>query len=297
MSFSTDSFAGSLPPGQEPLDLVLQAPEIGTPELKHLARLSGATGIQALPRINHQAFRLTSAARSDAVAPFCAGAGIDYGFVPSQQRLDRVRLVAMDMDSTLITIECVDEIADLVGIKEQVSAITTAAMRGEVDFGQSLTQRVALLAGVDVSTLEQVYAQRLRLSPGVARMLAVFKAVGTKTLLVSGGFTYFTDRLKKRLEFDYAVSNTLEILYGSLTGRLFGDIVDADVKAATVRNLRNALAADGGLVVAIGDGANDLPMFDEADISIAYRAKPVVRACATYAIDHCGLDAVVNLFV
>src|SRR5579862_6565546 len=159
MSFSTDSFAGSLPPGQEPLDLVLQAPEIGTPELKHLARLSGATGIQALPRINHQAFRLTSAARSDAVAPFCAGAGIDYGFVPSQQRLDRVRLVAMDMDSTLITIECVDEIADLVGIKEQVSAITTAAMRGEVDFGQSLTQRVALLAGVDVSTLEQVYAQ------------------------------------------------------------------------------------------------------------------------------------------
>jgi phosphoserine phosphatase len=240
---------------------------------------------------------LTPAVRSDDVARFCAEARIDYGFVPSEQRLERVRLVAMDMDSTLITIECIDEIADVLGIKEQVAAITSAAMRGEVDFRESLTQRVALLAGTDVATLEQVYAQRLRISPGATLMLAVFKTVGAKTLLVSGGFTYFTDRLKKRLELDYAISNTLDILYGSLTGRLFGDIVDAEVKASTVRKLRDTLAADGGLVVAIGDGANDLPMFEEADISIAYRAKPIVRSHATYAIDHCGLDAIVNLFV
>jgi phosphoserine phosphatase len=239
---------------------------------------------------------LTPAVRNDDVARFCAEACIDYGFVPSEQRLERVRLVAMDMDSTLITIECIDEIADVLGIKEQVAAITSAAMRGEVDFRESLTQRVALLAGTDVATLEQVYSQRLRISPGAARMLAVFKTVGAKTLLVSGGFTYFTDRLKKRLELDYAVSNTLDILYGGLTGRLFGDIVDAEVKASTVRKLRDTLAADGGLVVAIGDGANDLPMFEEANISIAYRAKPIVRARATYAIDHCGLDAIVNLF-
>jgi phosphoserine phosphatase len=297
MSYPTDSPDSSSPAGQERLDLVLQAPDIATPDLKHVAKLCGASAIQALPRVNHEAFRLTSAGRNDEVAPFCAEVGIDFGFVPAQQRLDRVRLVAMDMDSTLITIECIDEIADVLGIKDQVSAITDAAMRGDVDFRASLAQRVGLLAGVDVSTLDQVYSQRLRLSPGAVRMLAVFKTVGAKTLLVSGGFTYFTDRLKKRLELDYAVSNTLDILYGSLTGRLYGEIVDADAKAATVRKLRNTLAADGGLAVAIGDGANDLPMFDEADISIAYRAKPIVRSRATYAIDHCGLDAIVNLFV
>jgi phosphoserine phosphatase len=127
-------------------------------------------------------------------------------------------------------------------------------------------------------------------------MLAAFKTVHTKTLLVSGGFTFFTDRLKSRLELDYAVSNTLEVRDGRLTGRLVGDIVDADVKAASVRKLRDAMASDGGMVVALGDGANDLPMFTEADISVAYHAKPVVRSRATYTIDYCGLDAILNLF-
>jgi phosphoserine phosphatase len=281
----------------ERLELVLQAPEIDTPRLKHIAKMCGANHIQALPRINHDAFRLSPALRSDDLAPFCADAEIDFGYVPVEQRLDRVRLVAMDMDSTLITIECIDEIADTLGIKTEVAAITEAAMRGEVNFRESLTRRVALLAGVDVSTLEQVYAERLRLSPGAARMLAVFKTVNAKTLLVSGGFTFFTDRLKKRLDLDYAVANTLEILYGSLTGRIFGDIVDADVKAATVRKLRDTLTDDDGLVVGIGDGANDLPMFAQADISIAYHAKPIVRSAATYAIDYCGLDAILNLFL
>jgi phosphoserine phosphatase len=280
----------------ERLDLVLQAPEIDTPCIKHIAKLCGANHVQALPRINHDAFRLSPAVRNEAIPSICADAKIDFGFVPVEQRLDRVRLVAMDMDSTLITIECIDEIADMVGIKDEVAEITSAAMRGDVDFRESLTRRVALLTDVEVSTLEQVYVERLRLSPGAARMLAVFKTVNAKTLLVSGGFTFFTDRLKKRLELDYAVSNTLEVRYGSLTGRIFGDIVDADVKAATVRKLRNALADEDGLIVGIGDGANDLPMFAETDISVAYHAKPVVRAAATYAIDHCGLDAILNLF-
>jgi phosphoserine phosphatase len=203
----------------------------------------------------------------------------------------------MDMDSTLITIECVDEIADVLGIKPQVAAITAAAMRGEIDFPSSLVQRVALLAGLDVAVLERVYVERLRLSPGAERMLTGFGKVGARTLLVSGGFTFFTERLKQRLDLDYTVSNTLEIVEGKLTGRISGAIVDAGVKAESFRTLGLELARPDNLTVAIGDGANDLPMLKAANISIAYHAKPVVRAACTYAIDYCGLDAVLNLFV
>jgi phosphoserine phosphatase len=200
------------------------------------------------------------------------------------------------MDSTLITIECIDEIADVIGIKPQVSAITASAMRGDIDFRESLTRRVALLSGLEVSALQRVYDDRLRLSPGAQRMLAGFRRVGAKTLLVSGGFTYFTDRLKARLDLDRTLSNTLEIRDGKLTGRIEGSIVDAEAKAAEIGRL-GAMSADaGGLVVAIGDGANDLPMLAQADVSIAFRAKPIVQEQATYAIDHCGLDAVLNLF-
>jgi phosphoserine phosphatase len=202
----------------------------------------------------------------------------------------------MDMDSTLITIECIDEIADLQGIKPQVAAITARAMRGEIDFRASLTERVALLAGLPVAALERVYDERLRLSPGAERMIADVKAVGAKLLLVSGGFTFFTERLKHRLGLDFTLSNTLEFVDGKLTGRIAGDIVDASAKAAKLRQCAQALRGDDGIVVAIGDGANDLPMLALADVSIAYHAKPTVRAQATHAIDHCGLDAVLNLF-
>jgi phosphoserine phosphatase len=202
----------------------------------------------------------------------------------------------MDMDSTLITIECVDEIADMMGIKREVAAITASAMRGEIDFRESLTRRVALLRGLDVAALQRVYDDRLELSSGAERLLAGMRAVGAQSLLVSGGFTFFTERLKARLGLDHTCANTLEIVDGRLTGRLVGPIVDAEAKAACFERLRSTLAADGGLAVAIGDGANDLPMLEAADVSVAYHAKPIVRARATYAIDCCGLDAVLNLF-
>ena len=281
----------------DPRDLIVQAPEVGTPELKELARLSGARSISALPGSEAQAFRLPGAGNADEVSRYCASAGFDFGFVPPEQRLERVRLVAMDMDSTLITIECVDEIASLKGIKPEIAAITAAAMRGEIDFAESLSRRVGLLAGMELSALERVYQERLRLSPGAERLLSAFKRAGAKTLLVSGGFTFFTDRLQARLGLDYKLANTLEVADGRLTGRLSGDIVDGRAKAERFATLGAELAGEQGLTVAIGDGANDLPMLARADVSIAYHAKPVVRTQASYAIDHCGLDAIVNLFL
>jgi phosphoserine phosphatase len=276
-------------------DLIVQAPEVGAAELAAIAALAGAQGIRPLDGGDAQAYRLARVQSRAGVAERCAAAGIDCAFVPGDASRDRVRVVALDMDSTLITIECIDEIADMAGIKPQVAAITASAMRGEIEFRESLIRRVALLAGLPATALERVYDERLRLTPGSTRMLAGFAAHGAKTLLVSGGFTFFTDRLQARLGIDETAANVLEIVDGRLTGRLVGALVDAQAKADRLRALRARCAGDG-IVVAIGDGANDLPMLREADVSIAYRAKPVVRAQATYAINHCGLDAVLNLF-
>jgi phosphoserine phosphatase len=275
------------------MHLVVQSPRVSDVDVADLLRVS-ASG--AYTRLAAGAVRIADVAPSAGIADFCNARHFDFAYVPGERRLERVGLVAMDMDSTLITIECIDEIADMQGIKPQVAAITARAMRGDIDFAESLRQRVGLLAGIDVSALERVYDERLRLSPGAEAMLAAFKAVGAKTMLVSGGFTFFTDRLKTRLRLDFTVSNVLEVSAGKLAGRVVGNIVDAATKAGAVRRMREGPEMADKLVVGIGDGANDLPMLAVADVSVAYRAKPVVRERTTCQINYCGLDAVVNLF-
>jgi len=277
-------------------DFIVQARIVASATLGMLAARAGAGAIIPFGAGTPPAYRFPGVAKDDALLAVAMEAGCDAAFVPDTRRLAEVRLVAMDMDSTLITIECIDEIAAMQGIKPAVAAITESAMRGDIEFAESLRRRVALLAGLPVAALERVYDQRVRLSEGAERMLKGFAAIGAKTALLSGGFTFFTDRLKARLKLDYTISNSLDIVDGKLTGKIAGPIVDAAVKAATLRRLKGELAGAKGLVVAIGDGANDLPMFAEADVSVAYRAKPIVRARATHAIDHCGLDGVLNLF-
>ena len=278
-------------------DLVVQAPQVLAEDLAILELLTGASGIAPLTAAECDGYRLEAPTDVAGVAEACAAAGYDWALVPRDRLFARVRLLAFDMDSTLITIECIDEIASLHGIGEQVSAITAAAMRGEIDFRTSLARRVALLEGLPESDLARVYDERLRLSPGAPRLLAACRDAGIATVLVSGGFTFFTDRLKTQLHIDHTLSNALEIESGRLTGRLLGDIVDAEAKAARFAELAARYRDGNGIAVAIGDGANDLPMLDAADVSIAYRAKPRVRAAAMHAIDHCGLDAALNLFV
>jgi phosphoserine phosphatase len=262
-------------------------------QLAALARRSGARAVVPVGAGYPHAYRLVDARPDAGVLDAARAARFDAALVPRDRRLQDVGVVAMDMDSTLITIECIDEIADFKGIKPEVAAITASAMRGEIDFAQSLTRRVALLAGLPVADLASVYEERLRISPGAERMLASFKAAGAVTALVSGGFTFFTDRLKERLGLDFTLANRFDVRDHKLTGGIEGDIVDAQAKARAVRELK---ARHPGLSVVIGDGANDLPMFAEADVSVAYRAKPVVREKATHTVDFCGLDAVVNLF-
>src|SRR6266581_2862507 len=233
--------------------LVIQGLEVETPDLKEIAKLSGSTRIEG---IGNNAFRLHDYKTQDGVAEYCASAKLDFAFVPQPRKLSDFGLVAMDMDSTLITIECIDEIADMRGLKPQVAAITA----------------------------------------GAKRMLARLRSLGIKTLLVSSGFTYFTERLKIRLSLDYTLSNTLEMKNGKLTGKLQGRTVDAQIKAAKLRELRDALRLSRDQVIAFGDGANDLAMMAEAGVSIAYHAKPVVREKATCCFDHVGLDGLLNLY-
>ena len=240
---------------------------------------------------------------SDAVA----GAGerevspglVVRGVVPPL-RLADFGLIAFDMDSTLISIECVDEIAAMAGRKAEVAAITEAAMRGEVaDYKESLRQRVALLRGVPASALERVYDERLRLNPGAERLVAACRRAGLKTLLVSGGFTFFSDRVRDRLGIDFARSNVLEISGGALTGRMvdqpWGDICDGAEKRRMLLETCASIGIEPRRAIAIGDGANDLPMMAAAGLSVAYHAKPKVRAAAMVAIDEGGLDRLLEV--
>ena len=211
--------------------------------------------------------------------------------------LSHYKLIAFDMDSTLINIECIDEIADAAGKKAEVAAITEAAMRGEItDFKDSLRRRLALLEGVPVTALEQVYVQRLKLNPGARELIEAAKAAGLATLLVSGGFTYFADRVKSTLGIDRAQSNLLEIEDGRLTGRVIGDIVDGAEKQRQLLAFCEDLGCSPQQAIAVGDGANDLPMMDAAGLSVAYHAKPKVRAAAMVSIDTGGLDRLLEVF-
>ena len=215
--------------------------------------------------------------------------------------LSSYKLIAFDMDSTLINIECVDEIADAAGRKAEVAAITEAAMQGVItDYKESLRQRVALLKGVTVHHMEQVFTERLRFNPGAKELINAAKAAGLTTLLVSGGFTFFADRVKAGLGIDFARSNMLEYdSNGQLTGRMvdqpWGDICDGAEKRRTLLEVASLMGISPAQAIAVGDGANDMPMMGVAGLSVAYHAKPAVRAQAKVAINQGGLDRLLEV--
>lgn len=274
--------------------LVIQGRAISVAHLTHIHRLVG--GNTQFMQVGEFAYYLpTQLTEHTEVKKFCAEQNIDYALVPDAQRLNQFGLCVMDMDSTLISIECIDEIADMMGIKPQVAAITEAAMRGELDFATSLKKRVALLKGLDESALKRVIDERLKLNPGAAEWIASCKANNIKTMVVSGGFTFFANHVKALLDLDYAVSNTLEIVDGKLTGNILGDIVDADRKAQELLKLRGELGLKPNQTIAIGDGANDLKMMATAGVGIAYHAKPVVQQQAMYALNNTGLEGATYL--
>ncbi len=270
--------------------LVLQHPDIANCDLSGLpaAHFPSAT-VARIPV--DEGFTL-----SEQTAAALAVQQIDYAVLPDKP-FGGLGLIVSDMDSTLITIECIDEIAAGVGLKEKVAEITERSMRGEMDFAQSLTERVALLEGLDENVLQSVYDNVLKLSPGAEYLIAECKRHGVKFLLVSGGFTFFTERLQQQLGLDYAYANVLETADGKLTGKLKGRMIDAQAKADLLRQHREELGLSVGQVLAVGDGANDIPMLQEAGIGVAYHAKPKTEQHADVAIRFNGLEALRGLFV
>ncbi len=219
----------------------------------------------------------------------------DINSIPADFAPDEVCLLISDMDSTLINIECVDEIADFANLKPEVAAVTEAAMRGELDFAESLLQRVHLLRGLDQQVLQRVYAERLQLNPGAEQLLAGLKPRGIRTALVSGGFTFFTERLKQRLALDFTLANVLAVESGRLTGKVVGSIVGADAKRDFLLQLCEEFGIAPEQAVAVGDGANDLKMMSQAGLSVAYHAKPTVQQQADTALNFSGLDGILHL--
>ncbi|OZI51654.1 phosphoserine phosphatase SerB [Bordetella genomosp. 5] len=280
-------------------NLIIQSPALTVGHAEQLAALASAQGIA---RISTTAARLLQVESDDAtraeVRDWADRHGVDAAFVAPGLKLGQCKVLAMDMDSTLINIECIDEIAATAGLGDKVAQITEAAMRGEIkDFSESLRRRVALLKGVPASTLQRVYDEKLQLNPGAERMLSSVQAAGIKTLLVSGGFTFFTEKLKARLGLDRAYANTLEVDgAGLLTGSVLGDIVDGAAKARHLQAFAREHGASQDQIIAMGDGANDLPMLSHAGFPVAYHAKPIVREQTRYALNVSGLDGILNWF-
>ena len=279
------------------MDLVLIGGAIPTYLLDNLVALTGATRVDPCPP---KAVRLRNAQPrpeiADQLAAMCAKEKLDFAFVRSGMKLSDFGLICFDMDSTLITIECIDELADFAGRKTEVAEVTEAAMRGEIDYRESLKRRLALLAGLDARVLARVFGERLLLSDGARELLEAVQAAGIRTAILSGGFTYFTERLRIELGFDFATSNELEIANGKLTGRVVGDVIDAAAKAHHLCRLRDELDLRKEQVIAVGDGANDLMMMAEAGLSVAFRAKPATRAKASVGLNFAGLDGLLALF-
>jgi phosphoserine phosphatase len=279
------------------MKLILQGLTVQPEAVKKIADLVSAQSITTLSKKVVRCDGVsTSATVLSEVATLCLQSGLDYSFMQEDKKLSDFKLLVMDMDSTLITIECIDEIADMHGLKNEVAAITESAMRGELDFRESLTQRVALLKGLEASALQQVFDERLILSLGAKELLAGAQAAGLRTVLVSGGFTFFTDRLRQQLTFDVARANELEIKDDKLTGRVIGPIIDASEKRHTVEMQAQALGVPTTAAIVMGDGANDLEMMSVAGLSVAFRAKPIVRAQADVALNFVGLDGVLHMF-
>ncbi|MDH4192157.1 MAG: phosphoserine phosphatase SerB [Betaproteobacteria bacterium] len=275
------------------LNLILQGGPLSRDEVTQVAALAGANHIVTL---GTTAWRFTGVTEAP-IEGFCAERGLDWAWVPDERRLEDLRLIAMDMDSTLITVESIDEMGGLLGIKEEIAAITAQAMQGEIDYAESLRRRVSLLAGLEQSALDRLYTERVRLSPGAERLVDACQSRGIRTLLVSGGFSFFASRLTEQLGLDRCLSNELEIVGGRLTGRVLGNIVDGRAKAAKLSAMAQEIGVGCERTLAIGDGANDIPMLAVAGVSVAYRAKSAVREHATHTIDHAGLDGVIHLFL
>ncbi|WP_051532418.1 phosphoserine phosphatase SerB [Brackiella oedipodis] len=276
--------------------LLLQSPALDDALLEQAAALLEA---ETVKRLHNYAVRFFDVAPAE-LPSFYTWAEqhkIDYALLEHLVPMSQIKLIAMDMDSTLINIECIDEIAAIAGRKAEVAAITEAAMRGEIkDFAESLRRRVALLKGVPATALEAVFTQKLRLNPGAQQLIQTAQKHGIKTLLVSGGFTFFTERLQQQLGLDYAYANELAISDGVLTGQVLGPILDGAAKAAHLQALAKDLDLTPENCIAMGDGSNDLPMMRCVAYSFAYCAKPAVQAQARFKLNHNGLNAALTLF-
>jgi phosphoserine phosphatase len=268
---------------------ILHAPTL-TPDATDL--ITRAVPGELEPRAGYYRLHHAALIPADGISALREKLPFDINPLPPNIDVRAIRLLVTDMDSTLINIECIDEIADFAGVKPHVSAITEAAMRGELNFEQSLTQRVKLLTGLDAGVLQRVYDERLRPNPGADSMIASLKAWGIKVALVSGGFTFFTERLRHRLGLDFTRANTLEMHDAHLTGRVVGAIVGAEAKADFLSETCEQLGIQPVQAAAMGDGANDLQMMARAGLSIAYRAKPAVQQRANIVLRYATLDAV-----